>query len=121
MMTFSSSTIVQAQEEKPKIKNEERRENKIIVNKDAKQTTITIISDSIFVNENVIKVIGHDLFATEGVGKMNKEEKAMLGVMISKDEKGALIVEVLKSSSAEKEGLKEGDIITQIDRVKIAT
>ena len=43
-----------------------------------------------------------------------KSNKAFLGVMTEKTDKGAKITEVTKSSAAEKAGLKEGDVITKI-------
>lgn len=47
------------------------------------------------------------------------DNKAFLGVMTEKDEKGAKITEVTKESAAEKAGLKKGDIITKINDKKI--
>jgi len=47
------------------------------------------------------------------------ENKAMLGVVTDKTEKGAQVKEVIKGSSAEKAGLKEGDIIIKVDETKI--
>jgi serine protease Do len=44
----------------------------------------------------------------------DKMNKAVLGVMSEKTEKGARIVEVSKESAAEKAGLKNGDIITKV-------
>jgi Trypsin-like serine proteases, typically periplasmic, contain C-terminal PDZ domain len=43
------------------------------------------------------------------------ENKAMLGVMTDREDKGAKINQVTKESAAEKAGLKEGDIITKVD------
>lgn len=45
--------------------------------------------------------------------------KAFLGVMTEKDEKGAKITDVTKESAAEKAGLKKGDIITKVNDTKI--
>ena len=47
------------------------------------------------------------------------DNKAFLGVMTEKDEKGAKITEVTKESAAEKAGLKKGDIITKLNDKKI--
>lgn len=47
--------------------------------------------------------------------------RAMLGVSTEKDEKGAKVTDITKESAAEKIGLKEGDIIIQIDDKKIET
>jgi serine protease Do len=49
-------------------------------------------------------------------GDMNKpQNKALLGVVTEKDEKGAKIIEITKESAAEKAGLQKGDIITKIN------
>lgn len=47
------------------------------------------------------------------------ENRAMLGVVIDYTDKGAKVASVSKESSAEKAGLKEGDIITRINDQKI--
>ncbi len=47
------------------------------------------------------------------------ENRAMLGVGTSNDEKGARVSEVTKESAADKIGLKEGDIITRINESEI--
>ncbi len=46
--------------------------------------------------------------------------KAFLGVMTQKTDEGAKITDVTKESTAEKAGLKEGDIITKINDDKIS-
>ncbi len=49
------------------------------------------------------------------------ENKAMLGVSTEKSASGTVeIKEVIKGSAAEKGGLKKGDIITQVDEIKIS-
>lgn len=50
--------------------------------------------------------------------KMHSPNKAMLGVLTDKNEKGALIKEVTAGSAADKAGLKAGDIITAINQHK---
>lgn len=45
--------------------------------------------------------------------------KALLGVITTKDEKGAKVSEITKESPAEKAGLQKDDIITQVGKVKI--
>ena len=45
---------------------------------------------------------------------------SFLGVTTTKDEVGAKVEDVVKSSAAEKAGLKKGDIITKIDDKKVA-
>jgi len=51
-------------------------------------------------------------------GNIN-ENKALLGVFTEKNEKGAIIREILKGTPAEKAGLKADDIITAINGVAI--
>lgn len=48
------------------------------------------------------------------------ENRAMLGVVTEKTDKGAEVQEVTKESAAEKAGLKKGDIITKINDTKIS-
>ena len=45
--------------------------------------------------------------------------RAYLGVSTEKDEKGARITDVNDKTAAEKGGLKDGDVITRIDDVKV--
>jgi serine protease Do len=59
--------------------------------------------------------VWNDNFALLGAA----ENRALLGVTTEKDDKGAEIKTVTKESSAEKAGLKKGDIITKIDDKKI--
>ncbi|MFT3902458.1 MAG: PDZ domain-containing protein [Niabella sp.] len=47
--------------------------------------------------------------------------KAMLGVATQKADKGVEVMNVSKESGAEKAGLKEGDIIIEVDKKKIET
>lgn len=51
-------------------------------------------------------------------GSIN-ENKALLGVLTEKNEKGAIIKEIMKGTPAEKAGLKADDIITAINGVTI--
>jgi len=51
-------------------------------------------------------------------GNIN-ENKALLGVLTEKNEKGAIIKEIMKGTPAEKAGLKADDIITAINGVAI--
>jgi serine protease Do len=45
--------------------------------------------------------------------------RAVLGVMTEKDEKGAKIVEISKGTAAEKAGLQVGDIIMKVDDIEV--
>ncbi|MER3464860.1 MAG: hypothetical protein C4329_11055 [Chitinophagaceae bacterium] len=45
--------------------------------------------------------------------------RAMLGVVTDADDKGAKVSTITKNSSAEKAGLKKGDVITRIDGKKV--
>ena len=57
---------------------------------------------------------GRSLFKTDA-------NHAMLGVTTEETDGGVIINDITKESAAEKIGLKEGDIITQIDAIKITT
>jgi len=48
-----------------------------------------------------------------------KSNKAILGVVTEKSEKGALVKEVNKESAAAKAGLQVGDVITKLGDTKI--
>lgn len=52
-------------------------------------------------------------------GMRINSNKAVLGVVTEKDDKGAKINNITKGSAAEKAGLKEGDVITKVDDTKI--
>lgn len=49
----------------------------------------------------------------------SNDNKAFLGVLTEKNEKGARITELTKGSAAEKAGLNKGDIITKVNDTKI--
>jgi serine protease Do len=52
-------------------------------------------------------------------GDENEAKKTFLGVTTEKADGGAKITEVIEASAAEKAGLKQGDIITKIDKEKV--
>jgi len=96
---------------------------------DTNNITITVDGDQILLNgEKIdpkdprlkkikrINVIGKPLAPTPPQGPMNK---AFLGVATKASSEGALIVDVNEGSPAEKAGLKEDDIITQVNKEKI--
>jgi len=105
--------------------------NKVKVNgKDAED------DKDVHVNVNTIKGMGNRQFRmmnrTPGAGTWNMDmnndqfslfseddNRAMLGVNTSSDDKGASIEGVTDESAAEKAGLKKGDIITRIGDKKI--
>ena len=60
-------------------------------------------------NSNFFEIEDHDVM-----------DKPSLGVLAGKDEKGAVILEVLPGSAAEKAGLKQNDLIVSISGKKIA-
>jgi serine protease Do len=62
---------------------------------------------------------GVQIFPDGGSWGFSTSPKAFLGVTTTKVEKGAKITNVSEGTAAEKAGLKKGDIITQIDDVKI--
>ena len=52
--------------------------------------------------------------------ELDDNNKASLGVLAGKDDKGAVVLEVLPGSAAEKAGLKQNDLIISISGKKIA-
>lgn len=96
---------------------------------DTNNISITVDGDQILLNgEKIdpkdprlkkikrINVIGKPLAPASPLGPMNK---AFLGVATKASSEGALIVDVNEGSPAEKAGLKEEDIITQVNKEKI--
>lgn len=96
---------------------------------DTNNISITVDGDQILLNgEKIdpkdprlkkikrISVIGKPLAPASPLGPMNK---AFLGVATKASSEGALIVDVNEGSPAEKAGLKEEDIITQVNKEKI--
>lgn len=96
---------------------------------DTNNISITVDGDQILLNgEKIdakdprlkkikrINVIGKPLAPTSPLGPMNK---AFLGVATKASSEGALIVDVNEESPAAKAGLKENDIITQVNKEKI--
>lgn len=57
----------------------------------------------------------------QGVTMFNNNDKAFLGVLTAKTEKGALIKNVVDGSAAKKAGLEEGDIITKVNDINISS
>lgn len=96
---------------------------------DTNNISITVDGDQILLNgEKIdpkdprlkkikrINVIGKPLAPASPLGPMNK---AFLGVATKASSEGALIVDVNEGSPAAKAGLKEDDIITQVNKEKI--
>ena len=96
---------------------------------DTNNISITVDGDQILLNgEKIdpkdprlkkikrINVIGKPLAPASPLGPMNK---AFLGVATKASSEGALIVDVNEGSPAAKAGLKEEDIITQVNKEKI--
>jgi len=96
---------------------------------DTNNISITVDGDQILLNgEKIdpkdprlkkikrISVIGKPLAPASPLGPMNK---AFLGVATKATAEGALIVDVNEGSPAAKAGLKEEDIITQVNKEKI--
>ena len=69
-----------------------------------------IIDDDIIINGDEVHIPRKGRMYMRGF-----ENKAMLGVVTDKTEKGAQVKEVIKGSSAEKAGLKPGDVITKVN------
>ena len=96
---------------------------------DTNNISITVDGDQILLNgEKIdpkdprlkkikrINVIGKPLAPASPLGPMNK---AFLGVATKASSEGALIVDVNEGSPAAKAGLKEDDVITQVNKEKI--
>ena len=75
--------------------------------------------------ESLSRIPGTGVWNFKGNGNENfnffseDANRAMLGVITEKAEKGVEVREITKESAAEKAGLKENDIITKIDDIKI--
>lgn len=133
-------------QEKTKTAPKEKKQESIVIHKNGssnEKITVVIDGDKVTVNGKPVDeykggnvdIIRNDDFGMamgapmpEGGGwKMLGDDfmreihsnKAFLGVMTKESEEGAKITEVTKESSAEKAGLKEGDIITKINDDKV--
>jgi serine protease Do len=144
-LLLSQVTIAQDKNEKTKMGD---KDEIIIKRKDGKNTKITIEikDDQVLVNgkpydeykddditirkrRNVVIATPRSPFrgqggtysfdSQEGFFGMADDNVAFLGVVSEKNDKGALIEQITKESSAEKAGLKKGDIITKVDDSKI--
>ncbi|MCX6208460.1 MAG: PDZ domain-containing protein [Bacteroidetes bacterium] len=60
-----------------------------------------------------------DILMDKGITDLPQTNKALLGVVTDKDEKGAKINNISKESAAEKAGLQKDDIITKVNDDKI--
>lgn len=98
------------------------------VNKEDKNSTITIIRRKIK-DADVLIVDGEPgdrriirrSIDTRAPQPPSPPNKAMLGVTTSRTEQGVTIMSVAEGSAAEIAGLKEGDILKEVDRNKIET
>ena len=77
-----------------------------------------VIDEDIVINGNTVIVPGNK--GTVRV-RSGTSTRAVLGVMTEKDAKGVKINTITKESGAEKAGLKEGDIITMINKTPVST
>lgn len=133
-------------ENKDKNKDEEKDIQEIVITRKGEKNdkvVVEIVGDKVLVNGKpaneykdgditvnthkykgwgtLIKTPGRSFTITDDANSffMEDENRAMLGVLTDKEDEGAEINEVIKGSGAEKAGLKEGDIITQINDKKI--
>lgn len=94
--------------------------NKVTINgvpaEDYKGKKHIVIDNEIVINGDEVHIPRKGSVFFHGFENSNR---AMLGVLTEKDEKGARIKEVLKESAAEKAGLKEGDVITKLNGTTI--
>lgn len=70
-----------------------------------------VIDDDISIDGDEVHIPRDGRMYFRGFG----EDRAILGVVTDKDDKGARVKEVKKGTAAEKAGLKEGDIITKFN------
>jgi serine protease Do len=128
--------------EKDKSKDKKETEQIIITRKGDKKIVVEVDGDKVTVNGEPLEdykgedvVVLHDkirdLTALNTYGRFLNDygagsrafvldaNRAVLGVVTEKADKGAEIKEVTKESGAEKAGLKKGDLITKIDETKI--
>lgn len=146
LLAMGCATLASAQttKEKPKVSKEEsitirkkgdtKEKMTIVVDgdnitvngkplEDLKDTDIEILRNSDHMRNILPKIRGR--LAPLGSLKMMGDDfpfsgnRAFLGVVTEKNEKGAKITSVEKESAAEKTGLKKDDIITQVDDKKI--
>lgn len=113
-MLFAGAVFAQQKE----IQKEE-----VIIRKDGsgkeEKMTVMVMGDSILVNGKPIKEgDGHVVIRRGMMGMPEMDEstksQAVLGVNIEKADNGVRIISVSEGSSAEKAGLKEGDIIVSL-------
>jgi serine protease Do len=76
-----------------------------------------VIDDDIVINGNVVRVPGQ----SRNMTLTGNSNRPLLGVTTDKTDGGIKINSVTKESGAEKAGLKEGDIITAINKTSITT
>lgn len=127
LLTGFAATAQEVKEEKIKEKPLVKKEKKVVVEVDGDKVTINGKPAEEW-DEKEIRIMKDRIpmirmgkgFPFEGELLNDKMNKAVLGVMSEKTEKGARIVEVSKESAAEKAGLKNGDIITKVGDKTIA-
>lgn len=139
--TFSLGSLAQEKEKT------EKKSRTIVITQDSsisEKMTIVVDGDKVTINgqpveelKNVkIKVLDRgSIYMPEGLSASAKAlvgriapgagfysfgSKPFLGVSIEDGEGGAKITEIIKESAAEKAGLKQGDVITKIDKYNIA-
>lgn len=102
------------------IKKNDNSPSKMIIEVDSNQITINgkpvsdFNGDVIVLKRNFLGGDNNSLFsAGPDVNIFKSSNKAFLGVLTAKGDKGAIIKNVINESSAKKAGLEEGDIITK--------
>lgn len=76
-----------------------------------------VIDDDIVINGNVVRVPGQ----SRNMTITTNSNRPLLGVATDKTDGGVVVNSVTEGSAAEKAGLKEGDIITAINKTSITT
>jgi serine protease Do len=111
-------------------KKEGTKKEKMVIEIDGENVTINgkpaeefegkgriIIDDDIVINGNVVRVPGQ----SRNMTITTNSSRPLLGVTTEKADGGIKITGVTKASGAEKAGLKEGDIITGINKTTISS
>src|SRR5688572_3183358 len=140
-LSVLTTTMVAAQDTKSSKQKQERKEiiieekssgknEKMVIVIDGDNITINgkpaddykgkkriIIDDDVFINGDEVHIPRKGRIYMRGFeGNSNR---AMLGVVTDKSDKGVIVKEVTKSSAAEKAGLKQGDVITKVNNTSI--
>lgn len=110
------------------IKKDANSPSKMIIEVDSNQITINgkpasdFNGDVTVLRRNFLNGDNKSFFSTgPNVSIFKNSDKAFLGVLTAKDDKGAIIKNIVDESSAKKSGLEEGDVITKLGSTDITS